>query len=135
MTTTTATRPVTVGDFFVSSWGYDQTNIDFYRVIAVSASGKTVKVQHWKSTTRPAGVGQDWCAPGNGPMTGRWVKDPDAEHGSRYDADAEYPVKSHRLRTSTWSSEPQTYFTVNSYSAAYLWDGDAQYQTALGYGH
>lgn len=30
------------GDIFVSSWGYDQTNYDFYRVEKVSASGKTV---------------------------------------------------------------------------------------------
>jgi hypothetical protein len=31
---------VKVGDIFLSSWGYDQTNIDYYEVIAVS--GKSV---------------------------------------------------------------------------------------------
>ena len=35
--------PVKVGDLFYSSWGYDQTNIDYVKVIEVSKTGKTVK--------------------------------------------------------------------------------------------
>jgi hypothetical protein len=35
------TRKVQVGDIFYESWGYDQTNIDFVRVIALSPTGKT----------------------------------------------------------------------------------------------
>ena len=31
------------GDLFYASWGYDQTNIDYVKVISVSKSGKTVK--------------------------------------------------------------------------------------------
>lgn len=31
------------GDFFYTSWGYDQTNIDYLIVTKVSPSGKTVK--------------------------------------------------------------------------------------------
>lgn len=31
-----------VGDFFYTSWGYDQTNVDFYQILAVSE--KSVKV-------------------------------------------------------------------------------------------
>lgn len=34
------TSPVVVGDIFYSSWGYDQTNICFYEVIALN--GKTM---------------------------------------------------------------------------------------------
>jgi hypothetical protein len=33
------------GDIFYASWGYDQTNIDFMKVISVSPSGKTVICQ------------------------------------------------------------------------------------------
>lgn len=29
---------VKVGDIFVSSWGYDQTNVDFYQVIALKGT-------------------------------------------------------------------------------------------------
>lgn len=32
------------GDVFYSSWGYDQTNIDYYKVVSVSPSGKTCKI-------------------------------------------------------------------------------------------
>ena len=33
------------GDYFYTSWGYDQTNIDYCVVIEVSPSGKTVMCQ------------------------------------------------------------------------------------------
>lgn len=36
---------VKVGDFFIDSWGYDQTNIDYYEVLAITPSGKSVKVR------------------------------------------------------------------------------------------
>jgi hypothetical protein len=39
--TTTLIAPK-VGDILVSSWGYDQTNIDFYKVIGLTA--KSVKI-------------------------------------------------------------------------------------------
>jgi hypothetical protein len=42
--TTTTIRPVEVGDIFASSWGYDQTNVDFYEVVAVTPSGKSVRL-------------------------------------------------------------------------------------------
>ena len=35
-------NPYKVGDLLYSSWGYDQTNIDFYKVLAVS--GKSIKI-------------------------------------------------------------------------------------------
>lgn len=35
---------VKVGDVFNSSWGYDQTNIEFYKVVSISKTGKTCKV-------------------------------------------------------------------------------------------
>ena len=34
-----------IGKIFYSSWGYEQTNIDFYKVIEVSKSGKTITLQ------------------------------------------------------------------------------------------
>jgi len=37
-----ANHGVKVGDVFRSSWGYDQTNIDYYEVIAVT--GKTATI-------------------------------------------------------------------------------------------
>lgn len=35
---------VKVGDIFYGSWGYEQTNIDFLKVIKLSKTGKTCQV-------------------------------------------------------------------------------------------
>jgi hypothetical protein len=35
-----ATPPVAVGDIFENNWGYNQTNIDYYEVVAVSKTGR-----------------------------------------------------------------------------------------------
>ena len=35
---------VKVGDVFVESWGYDQTNVDFVEVVSITKSGKSVRV-------------------------------------------------------------------------------------------
>lgn len=37
-------QPVKVGDIFERSWGYDQTNVDFYKVIEITKTGKSAKV-------------------------------------------------------------------------------------------
>lgn len=42
-------KAVEVGDIFAASWGYDQTNINFYQVVKVSASGKSVHVSEIRS--------------------------------------------------------------------------------------
>lgn len=39
-------NPAQVGDILVSTWGYDQTNVDFYQVTAVK--GKTVTIRELK---------------------------------------------------------------------------------------
>lgn len=36
-------RQVKIGDVFVNSWGYDQTNIDYFQVVGLTA--KSVKLQ------------------------------------------------------------------------------------------
>ena len=34
-----------IGDILVSSWGYDQTNIDFYEVVGITPSGKSIRLR------------------------------------------------------------------------------------------
>ena len=34
-----------VGSVLVNSWGYDQTNVDYYQVVKVSATGRTVTIR------------------------------------------------------------------------------------------
>jgi hypothetical protein len=40
LATDIATAPIAIGNIFEHSWGYDQTNIDFYEVTAVSKTGR-----------------------------------------------------------------------------------------------
>jgi len=40
---------IKVGDIFYNSWGYDQTNIDYYQVVAVTA--KTISIRRIKAGT------------------------------------------------------------------------------------
>jgi hypothetical protein len=125
---------VKVGDYFVSSWGYDQTNVDFYKVVAVTA--KSIKVQEW-SSARVSGAGgpTEGVVPGEGPATYvDWSAcTPDMDHWERDAAKVVRP-KEVRLRR-VWSSGSQACFTVNSYSNAYHWDGKPEQQTGTGWGH
>lgn len=50
----TATHTLKVGDILSNSWGYDQTNIDWYVVVAVP-SNKTVKIREICGTTTETG--------------------------------------------------------------------------------
>ena len=101
---------IQVGDIFYSSWGYDQTNVDFYQVVGLT--GASVKVrQVAQRTVRSGGAGGDSV-----------VAVPDHFVGE---------VMTKRIQS--YSDRPS--FNLNSYSDAYLWDGTPQYQTASGFGH
>lgn len=105
---------VQVGDFFRSSWGYDQTNVDFYEVLKVSASGKSVKVRQVQAGVVSDEGSSERVAPIPGSVH-PW-------HGE---------VMTKRL--SYWNGQPK--FRVASYANAYLWDCKPAYQTAAGWGH
>lgn len=119
---------VKVGDFFSSSWGYDQTNVDFYKVVALTPKG--VKVQKWTSAVVADNGPQVQVVPGGEPVTGSWVR---VEGGwSEYDPSAVAPVVTKRLRS---YGSGYVAFTVNSYSSASKWDGKPESQTGWGFGH
>jgi len=96
-----------VGDILDSSWGYDETHVDFFEVIEILGSqmvairqigGKVVKEER----------GADYVVPV-----------PSSYHG---------PVLRRRV-------SPGHGVKINSYSWASKWDGKPKYQTAFGYGH
>ena len=123
------TPVVKVGDFFSSSWGYDQTNVDFYKVVGLTKSGKSVRVVKVGSRVDHSDM-HDYVVPSDEPTTGAWVRNPGG--WSEYDPSASAPVETHRLRVGGYKGAS---FTVNSYSSAYLWDGTPQYKTGYGLGH
>lgn len=134
--TTPAAEGIKVGDFFVASWGYEQTNIDFYKVVGLTPKG--VKIQAWQSA-QIDGKGspyQDAVIPGDGART---VRDHSActsgmDFWERQAAVVERPapVETKRLNTAGgWKASVK----INSFAWAYKWDGSTQYATAVGFGH
>lgn len=96
------------GEIFVSSWGYDQTNVDFFKIVDVR--GKEVVAVEIGSKIVSSGHGSDSV-----------VADPDRIIGQTF-----------RARPSQSGSSVS--FKVGDHYA-HKWDGRPQHQTAAGYGH
>ncbi len=141
MTVTAVESPaVQIGDFFSCSWGYDQTNVDFYKVVGMTASGKSVKVQKWTSAVTQDNGPQVYVIPGDAPAQRRVRKeDVTAEayeamdFWDRQEAHEDVDVEVETKRIRMWGSTAS--ISINSYSSASKWDGNPQYQTGSGWGH
>jgi hypothetical protein len=96
-----------VGDILYSSWGYDQTNVDFYEV--VESLEKSVKLRKLQSKTVNVSMGSDSVS---------------AKPG-RY---ADNKVLLRRV-------SPSGSVKIDSVSRAYKWDGRPKYETSSGWGH
>lgn len=143
MTTTLTDRYVTpeqadvkVGDFFVSSWGYDQTNVDFYRVVALTPKG--MKVQKWRGAVDHSDI-HDYLVPNadGGPFTREYWQDyVDGKHVRLDEPIVEVaPIEQKRIQMWDGPNGRTVCANVNSYSNMYKWDGKPQYQTGAHYGH
>lgn len=92
-----------VGDILVSSWGYDQTNVDYYTVTATTAN-----------TVMLAPIASELAKgdPGVGPMSGYVMPVTPIKITGE--------AKRHR-------ADSRGYVSLSSYSSAHLWDGRKQY--------
>lgn len=102
---------VAVGDIFVSTWGYDQTNVDFYQVVGMTKT--MVKLREIaKRLVRGRGEPTEYVLPiankFQGPMIRKKLK-------------------------SGWRGQP--WVDLTSYSGAGKWDGKEVGQTGSMYGH
>ena len=95
-----------VGDILVSSWGYDQTNIDYYQVIERTAKMATIQK-----------IGKERLDSGY-PSEDKVMPVKDAFVG-----------KPKKKKVGTYG------ITISSFQTASLWDGKPDYQTAYGWGH
>ena len=101
---------VKIGDIFSCSWGYDQTNIDFYKCVGFTPCFmKYVAVETVIAENK--GSGADYVVPGR-------------KEGTKV-----YKAKI----KNNYCGEPG--FAPNTYSWAGYWDGKPTYQTAAGWGH
>lgn len=94
---------VNINDIYVCSWGYDQTNIDYYKVTAVK--NKTVNL---------VSIGQNRNY--TGPMQGECTPDPTVTGSKTY-------TKRMLVYGNTVS------FKMTSYSWAYKWNGQTNHFT------
>jgi len=144
--TVTAIRPTApvlppVGAFLATSWGYDQTNVEFYKVVGHTKSGKSVVLQPWCSQLQDESRGSaEYVVPAGRP---RQI----AEYAPLEGAAGEYgwgrrevtgyhdaPTFVHRARWSHDADGAPTATTVAGHYAT-VWDGRPCYATAAGWGH
>lgn len=127
MSTVTAIKPVEVGDFFIESWGYDQTNVDYYEVVRVSPSGKTIWMRHVSNVIVSGDADSSEKV---APMPGGFDMNGDTN------SDREGLLQK-RLQQTTWRVPDEvTWFVhMTSYSNAYLWDLTPHHQTGANCGH
>jgi hypothetical protein len=97
-------KKIEAGTILRSRWGYDQTNIDFYKVISVKNG--------WASIAK---IGQEIV-----------------EHMPEYMGEKVVPFEGYmnmafRRKIKTYSNED--YVGITSYSCASVWDGQPQMQT------
>ena len=95
-----------VGDVLVSSWGYDQTNVDFYQVVGRTA--KTVQyIALGKTVADDSSEGVYMVIPEKFRQPGK--------------------VYTAKIKGNGWR--------ISSFEFANPWDGKPKHQTAWGYGH
>jgi hypothetical protein len=98
-------RPLEPGSILFSSWGYDQTNVEFYRVEKIT--GAFVTLQQIESVEH-----SDDEAAGYSTMTGKVVPvDPPA------------PIGNKTFRRKLHQGQAEPFVQIESYSYAYAWDG------------
>ena len=110
-----------VGDILYSSWGYDQTNIEFFKVVKVSefsvwiqkVGSKVVEVTGWAHQN---------VAPTDSSEYEVRVSD--------FDEPAVYETRSYAIRRHKIQAYGNGYgVSLNSYASAWLWDGKPKGQS------
>lgn len=96
-----------IGTILVSSWGYDQTNIDYYQVTKILGP-QMVEIRE---------IGKKYL-------------------GSESTQDKVMPDKDHFVGPAMRKKvSPGHYVRITSFQSASKWDGKPDYQTGAGYGH
>lgn len=132
MTTTYVTPTdvgVHVGDFFYASWGYDQTNVTWYKVVGLTPKGVRIQEVLGRFTSNDGGP-VTYVVPTDTVKVGNvWVTDPDT--GESHVEQRPAPVLTKRIQQG-YQGRPVLAW---KYGILYLWDGTPQYQTGGGWGH
>lgn len=119
-----------VGDILYSSWGYDQTNIEFFKVVKVSEFSvwiqklgtKVVEVTGWAhENVVPTDSSQY--------QVRNWDNKEDEFGNVNAYITKTYPVTRHKIQQG-FAHDPENYWVkLNSFSHAKLWDGKPKGQS------
>lgn len=110
-----------VGQVLYSSWGYDQTNVDFYQVVRVSAS--SVWVVPMSKECQAAGFMSAHVVPKDAILK-RVVNKRDENGQVMYGVPEVVEVKPAMYR---WNKNGYAKISYSEY--AYVWDGKPKYQS------
>jgi len=108
-----------VGDILYSSWGYDQTNIEFFKVVKVSDFSVWIQ-EIGKKVVEVTGWAHQNVVPVDSP-----------EYQVRnWDVPNEYITKTHPIQRKKIQPSFSGYgVSLNSFSSAFLWDGKPKGQS------
>ena len=123
MTTTIEKVKVTpkIGYILYSSWGYDQTNIDFYKVVKVSEFSVWIQKLNSAITEVTGWAHQNVVATDSSTYEVRI---------SDYDEPAVYETRTYPVRRHKIQSYSDGYgVSLNSFASAFLWDGKPKGQS------
>lgn len=112
---------VKVGDIFYASWGYDQTNVDYFQVIRVTESGAYFRPIGQK-LVKSSEYGHEEVMPAKNMWDDSW--NPFMKGN---------PKGSFKKIQVYRDGEP--YIHLASYTNGHPWKGRPNYQTAIGWGH
>ena len=115
-----------VGDILVSTWGYDQTNVDFWRVVGLTPSGKSARIIPVAQRVVDYSQGSEQVVP----------VDPDSHRGPGSPSWSAEPTTS-LIRWYDFRGEREWCVGVpgGHRNTARRWDGRPVHQTAFGGGH
>lgn len=105
-------KMVEVGSVFYSSWGYEQTNIDFYQVTKKSA--KFITLRPIESLRAEA----EWAQHDVMPIRDRF----------KTGFDSFVPLEGKRFKMQGYASSPCV--SLCDFANAYLWDGKPKHSTS-----
>lgn len=110
-------REVKVGDIFYTSWGYDQTNVEFYKVVRATKSSVWIQETSQIREYADYGNGDYWTTKSTGEIGSRQVYNSETgEYEVKYP-----PITMHRIQYQHGYAEPA--IRISYSSTGWLWDG------------
>jgi len=120
-----------IGDIFYASWGYDQTNIDYYKVKKIIGKSSAIVVPIGQLIGHIKRVHRLVILPVESLIDDK-SSNPYTDAVMPYPANEGKPFKC-RIKYSYWSDFKKPTIKINSFCDAREWDGHPKEQTNINY--